>query len=393
MFEALKRTQKGVSEELEGAIRNGMLPQSILFSGPKGSSRLTAALDLSFHLTGEDDKRELLRSAKVMYIASRDMQMEANAAISLFLRQRNERSRNFLVGTIRKALLQYHSSIAPIYDSKKSSVKAKDDEGRGGTLFSNADAVDALLLDLEEVSPDSEEALRTAGEIRKRTPEDFFTLGKKTKGATIDEIRGIQDWLEEGIDEKCVIIENPEDFTEGAKNSMLKMLEEPPMHSHLILISSHPSRILPTILSRVRRFNFPELTEKAVSAFIGDAFAIYGNFPDFDSFFFEEGTDEEERKAMAEAASLYSSALLEGKCLSLDEENRIFSGLDKISGYEYFRLAVAREIEKAIRSGKTGKQIRTAWKAFSEAAFRSDTYNMSMRMALDAALREAADGK
>ena len=393
MLEALRRTQKGVGEEIERALENGMLPQSILFSGPRGSSRLTGALDLSFHLTGEDDKRESLRSARIMYISSRNMQMEANAAISLFMRQRNARSRDFLIQAIRKGLLQYHSSIAPIYDSKKSSVKLKDDEGRGGTLFSNADALDALLIEFETADPGSDRAFSIADDIRKRTPQDFFTLGKKTPGATIDEIRGIQDWLEEGIEEKCVIIENPEDFTEGAKNSMLKMLEEPPMHSHLILLSVHPSRILPTILSRVRHFRFPELPEAVVSSFIGEVFSIYGNYPSFDSFFFEEGTDEEERSAMKEAVSIYSGALLDGRLLSLDEENRIFSGLEKVSGYEYFRLAVASEIEKALKDGKGGKRVRAAWKALSEAAFRSDTYNMSMRISLDSALREAAIGK
>ena len=214
------------------------------------------------------------------------------------------------------------------------------------------------------------------------------------KGASIDEIRAVQDWIEDGTDEKCVIIENPEDLTEGAKNSMLKMLEEPPAHSHIILLSEHPDRILQTILSRVRRFQFPELSSKTVSSLIGDIFSLYGEYSTFDDFFFEEGTDGEDKKQLGEASSLFSSAIIEGKTLSLDEENKMFSVLDKTDGYGYFRSSVIKKIEASLRSeGVKTKRIRKAWSALSEAFYRNDTYNMSIRIALDTALREAEIGK
>lgn len=393
MFEALSKTQGAMAEELESTIASGMLPQSILLSGKKGSSRLTAALDLAFILT-ESEEREFLRSAKVMFISARSMKMETLAALSLYERQLNDRSRLFLIQTIRKTLLQYHGSIASLYENKKIPFREKDEEGRGGTLFSNALAVDALLYRLEDGERDEKERDEIIQGLKKRAGfNEFYTLGKKTPGATIDEIRAVQDWLNEGSDEKCVIIENPEDFTEGAKNSMLKMLEEPPLHSHLILLSEHPSRILPTILSRVRRFQFPELSEHVISSFIGDTFSIYGNFQSFDSFFFEEGTDDEEKSLMREAAGMYSKALLEGRLLSLDEENRIFSGLERISGYDYFRISVSGEIEKAMRQGASPARVRKAWAKLSEAIKMSDSYNMSIRLALDSALREAEIGK
>ena len=394
MLDDLARTQPAVASEIRSAYSSGMLPQSLLFSGRKGSSRLTGALDLAFHLTGSDDCRSVLRSPRVMFLGSRSLHMETMAALSLFSRQLNERSRMFLIQTVRKSLLQYHFSIAPLYEGRKSSVKGRDEEGRGGTLFSNAEAVDALIMELEDVADSSSaECRRITDELMRRMPQDFFTLGKKTPGATIDEIRAVQDWLEEGIDEKCVIIENPEDFTEGAKNSMLKMLEEPPEHSHLILISEHPSRILPTILSRVRHFRFPELAEAGISSFIGETFSIYGKYPSFDSFFFEEGSDEEDRSAMASAAALYSRALLEGKRLTLDEENKLFQSLDRMSGYSYFRDSVASSVEAGLGKGISPKRVRRAWKALSEAFVRADSYNMSIRIALDTALREAADGE
>ena len=390
MFETLSRTQKGVSDELENAIENGMLPQSLLFSGPKGSSRLTAALDLSFYLT-ESRERSFLRSGRVVYLMSRSMKMETEAAIALFEKQQNDRTRLFLIQTVRKTLLCYHSSVSSLYENKKSSVKLRDDEGRGGTLFSNAAAIDALVMRLED--GEREEWSEIIESLKARLSDDFYTLGKKTKGATIDEIRAVQGWLEDGIDEKCVIIERPEDFTEGAKNSMLKMLEEPPAHSHIILISEHPSRILETILSRVRHFRFPQLPACAVSSVIGDIFTIYGEYASFDDFFFANGTDEEERKTMDKAAMLYSEALISGKMLTLDEENSLFSALEKIAGYDYFRSTVVNMVEKALLESGNPSSVRKAWTALSRAMERSDVYNMSIRFALDTALREASSGK
>ena len=119
----------------------------------------------------------------------------------------------------------------------------------------------------------------------------------------------------------------------------------------------------------------------------------HGILYSFDEFFFHEGTDDEDRKVMSDAARLYSSALLEGRLLTLDEENMIFSGLEKMAGYDYFQLSVADEITKALRGNTAPGRIRKAWKVLSEAAMRSGGYNMSIRLALDTALREAEIGK
>ena len=393
MLENLRRTQPSVCAELEDAVRSGMLPQSILFAGCAGSSRLTGALDLAFHLTGEDESRPFLRSGNVMYLASRDRTMETRAAVQLFSRQRNDRSRLFLIDSVRRTLLQYHAAIAPLYEGKKSSAKARDEEGRGGSLFSNAEAVDAVILALEDESEiDAKKAEDISSVLLGRMKEDFFTMGKRSHGATIDEIRRARDWLEEGSDEKCVIIEDPEDIAEGAENSMLKLLEEPPMHSHLILISSQPSRLLPTVLSRVRRFDFPQLGSSTVSALIGGIFSIYGKYPSFESFFFEQGSDEKDREAMDKAVALYTDALCSGRMLSIEEENALFSSVEKMSGYGYFRRRVASAVEARLCRMPPGR-ARRIWTSLSTALYRSDTYNMSIRTALDLALREVENGE
>jgi len=55
---------------------------------------------------------------------------------------------------------------------------------------------------------------------------------------------------------RVFIVEDAELMSEDAANSILKVLEEPPLTSHIILVTSHPELLLPTIVSRCRVLNF-----------------------------------------------------------------------------------------------------------------------------------------
>ena len=51
---------------------------------------------------------------------------------------------------------------------------------------------------------------------------------------------------------KSVLIPHAELMTESAANALLKTLEEPSAHSHIVLLTSDVERLLPTIISRCR---------------------------------------------------------------------------------------------------------------------------------------------
>lgn len=53
---------------------------------------------------------------------------------------------------------------------------------------------------------------------------------------------------------KIAILSAADEMSEAAANALLKTLEEPPKNSFLILLSSHPAQLLPTILSRCLRW-------------------------------------------------------------------------------------------------------------------------------------------
>jgi DNA polymerase-3 subunit delta' len=62
----------------------------------------------------------------------------------------------------------------------------------------------------------------------------------------------------------------PQEGADAAANAFLKLLEEPPEDTTLIVTSSEPGALLPTIRSRVVAIRVPPLTEGDVRAFLDD---------------------------------------------------------------------------------------------------------------------------
>ena len=58
--------------------------------------------------------------------------------------------------------------------------------------------------------------------------------------------------------------------SDQAANAFLKLLEEPPEDTTIILTSSEPGALLPTIRSRVVAVRVPPLSGAEVSAFLAD---------------------------------------------------------------------------------------------------------------------------
>jgi DNA polymerase-3 subunit delta' len=64
------------------------------------------------------------------------------------------------------------------------------------------------------------------------------------------------------------IVDEAEKFNDASANALLKVLEEPPSTSHLILITSRPAMLLPTILSRCQMIRFAPLSPVEIERFL-----------------------------------------------------------------------------------------------------------------------------
>lgn len=69
---------------------------------------------------------------------------------------------------------------------------------------------------------------------------------------------------------KVVLIDDAEQLSDAAANTVLKVLEEPPAYLHFFLITSQPGKLLPTIASRCQDVAFQPLSiEEMKTALVG----------------------------------------------------------------------------------------------------------------------------
>lgn len=116
---------------------------------------------------------------------------------------------------------------------------------------------------------------------------------------------------------KIFIIDEVHMLTKDAFNALLKILEEPPAHVVFILATTEPHKILPTVLSRVQRFDFKRLTAKE----------IFGKLKEIAGL---EKIDVEDEGLMAIAVS--SDGALRDAEVSLSKVRSSVYGKEKITG-------------------------------------------------------------
>jgi DNA polymerase-3 subunit delta' len=68
---------------------------------------------------------------------------------------------------------------------------------------------------------------------------------------------------------RIAIIDSADEMNAASANALLKVLEEPPANSLLLLVAHAPSRLLPTIRSRCRRLILRPLAEPLVAEIVG----------------------------------------------------------------------------------------------------------------------------
>ncbi|MEM7319899.1 MAG: DNA polymerase III subunit delta' [Pseudomonadota bacterium] len=79
---------------------------------------------------------------------------------------------------------------------------------------------------------------------------------------------------------RIVIVDSADEMNTSAANALLKMLEEPPARTTLLLVSHQPSRLLPTIRSRCRTLRLSALGPKDMRSAVEQTGAILPDNPD-----------------------------------------------------------------------------------------------------------------
>ncbi|MEG1500945.1 MAG: hypothetical protein RR396_03235 [Clostridiales bacterium] len=155
---------------------------------------------------------------------------------------------------------------------------------------------------------------------------------------------------------KIFIVQDAHCLTESAANSLLKILEDPPSKTIIILLAENGHKLLSTILSRCRTYNFGQ-----------EGFA-------FDELLLEE---------ILPKAEDFLSSLPNIDCLPVLNIAKIYEK-DK-DGLLYFFLAVLRLLHQGAKGGKCVFSPNTALKGalFIERAIGFLQNNINQRLLTD----------
>jgi DNA polymerase III subunit gamma/tau len=250
--------EQGAVLQLKDDILSRRLAPSMLFYGPPESGKGSAALELARVLSCEKDaswecacppceKHRYLQHADLLILGNRSFAAEIAASCNAFLRNPAvSGTKKLFIRSLRK--LQIRFSPVLMEDdpklSKLSSALQSLEEGLSDFWLTNAETADKAAL---------EKQCASLVKISQTLIEDGI-------GSTIpiDHIRRAAYWcrLAPSGKRKTLIIENAENMRDEARNSLLKLLEEPPETVNIILTSQRREAIMPTILSRLRPYRF-----------------------------------------------------------------------------------------------------------------------------------------
>jgi hypothetical protein len=180
----------------------------------------------------------------------------------------------------------------------------------------------------------------------------FMLIQPDGNSISIDAIRELQKFLQLKTVghakqfRRAVIIEHAEALTTEAQNAFLKLLEEPPADTLIILTANNQRAVLPTILSRVQTLTIFAPSEGAVkahfttladSASITQAYFLSGGLPGLMSALLSKDTGHPlvagvtQAKAILQKSLFERLALVESLSKKKDDANYTLEALSRIA--------------------------------------------------------------
>ena len=240
---------------LKAEILSQRLAPSMLFFGPQASGKGSAAMELARILSCENGaalwncgcascaRHRMLLHADLAMIGPRGFAAEIAASRSAFLRESESLpARSFFVRSLRKLLARFAPAVWE-YEPRK---------GKANPL--------SLIQTLEEQLDELESPAAKVKELTESIAAGAVKLEDEwiSESTPIAQIRKAAYWsrLSPAGKRKTLVIENADRMKDEARNSLLKLLEEPPDSISIVLTAQRRESVLPTILSRLRPYRF-----------------------------------------------------------------------------------------------------------------------------------------
>ncbi|MEW6137416.1 MAG: DNA polymerase III subunit delta' [Thermodesulfobacteriota bacterium] len=130
----------------------------------------------------------------------------------------------------------------------------------------------ACLLNCPDLDHDLDASCPTCRRIRSGNHPDVIVESPERGIIRIERIRNLRGFFRYAPIEgrfRVAIIDDAHAMNGPAQNALLKTLEEPPAGRLLILVTSSPFRLLPTVRSRCRRVRFNPIPVEALAEVLG----------------------------------------------------------------------------------------------------------------------------
>lgn len=260
MFENII-AQNRVVEEIEKAVNGRSVPGALLFSGEHYTGKISTALELARVLNCSGDcswncpcrsceTHRLLLHPYLQMIGNSSFMDEINTCAEILKKSQPVYARYMFIRAVRKLLKRFDP------------VLWEGNEPKYKQAVGNAVKAEELLREIKvtDEAPEPAALIKIIDRIVSECGKIVDSGG--ADNIPISQIRRLITWAHTASDSaKIVIIENADTMGESARNSLLKLLEEPPQGCFFILTTSRKGAIIPTILSRVRVMNFHERTK------------------------------------------------------------------------------------------------------------------------------------
>ncbi|MFP3089229.1 DNA polymerase III [Treponema sp. TIM-1] len=258
--------QPGISQ-LTQDISAGALAPSLLFFGPPASGKGTAALELARVLSCENPgapwncscaacfHHRTLTNPDVLLLGSRPFSAEIAAAAAALDREPEAVSARLLfIRAVRKLLARFSPVLwedDPLGNLKEYMLALEEN-------------LDELAITVHPDQGTVSDGGKARGDALKKINPRILSNALKLEAEGISEtvpvshIRRAAYWsrLAPAGNHKLLIIENADRMQESARNSILKILEEPPRTVTILLTCARPASLIPTVVSRLRPYRF-----------------------------------------------------------------------------------------------------------------------------------------
>lgn len=265
--------QKSTIKTLKTEIRGSTLPRAILFYGPPFAGKLSAALETARILTCDKtsadwtcnchscSRNRLLLHPNILLLGCRDFSVEIAASAQVLQKTKSISGMYLFIRSVRKLLKRFD----PIFYGEDNAQVKK---------------VKSSFQEIEEFLDAITGQKDLSRDFPGKTLNKIVTLCQKisgnvkTKNIPIEHIRKAVYWAHISTSEtnKIIIMENADKMLDSSRNSLLKILEEPPEHIYIILLTTRKGAIIKTILSRLRPYHFTGRTKEETAEILKKIF-------------------------------------------------------------------------------------------------------------------------